>query len=65
MNGRLMMVTLDLSKLNPGGPAVEYFSAKVGVDAILKVAVASDFALRRVRRRPVSLAEEFYKMVEA
>ena len=45
-------------------PNSEPFAAKVGVAAILKVAAEHDFALRRVRRRPISLAEEFYKMVE-
>lgn len=64
-DGRLMMVTLDLGKLRQEGSAGELYTAKIGVNAILKVAVASDFALRRVRRRPVSLADEFYKMVEA
>ena len=55
-DGRLLLVTLDLAELGSGdaasGPDVEPFAA-------------SDFALRRVRRRPVSLADEFYKMVEA
>lgn len=71
VEGRLMMVTLNLAGLKPestvaaGRPkGSEPFAAKVGVEAILRVAVAQDFALRRVRRRPVSLAEEFYKMVE-
>ncbi len=68
LEGRLMMVTLNLAGLKPTSAVAdegpEPFAAKVGVEAILKVAVAHDFALRRVRRRPVSLAEEFYKMVE-
>jgi ABC-2 type transport system ATP-binding protein len=70
-DGRLMLVTLDLASLEgaPDPDAApedgELYSAKLGVDAILKVAVASNFSLRRVRRRPISLADEFYKMVEA
>ena len=71
-DGRLMLVTLDLAGLKQSGgveeattESGELYSAKLGVDAILKVAVESDFALRRLRRRPISLAEEFYKLVEA
>jgi hypothetical protein len=41
------------------------WSATAGVNAVLQVAVDTGFALRRLRRRPVSLAEEFYRMVEA
>jgi ABC-2 type transport system ATP-binding protein len=63
-DGRLMLVTLDLSQVvdasEEGG-----FKTAAGVKAILGVAVKTGFALRRVRRRPVSLAEEFYRMVEA
>ena len=33
--------------------------------AILAVALDNEYALRRLRRRPVTLAEEFYRMVEA
>jgi hypothetical protein len=29
------------------------------------VAAATGFGLRRLRRRPISLADEFYRMVEA
>ena len=71
IDGRLMLVTLDLSKIDQdvsvGAVPTEDepYAAARGVAAILKVAAASDFALRRVRRRPVSLADEFYKMVEA
>jgi len=68
-DGRLLLVTLDLAGLGSGdatsGPDGEPFAASVGVEAILRVAAASDFALRRLRRRPVSLADEFYEMVEA
>lgn len=65
-DGRLMMATLNLAELQsePSGSEETPFNAQMGVNAILKVAVANDFALRRVRRRPLSLAEEFYKMVE-
>lgn len=70
-DGRLLLVTLNLARIRPEGAAAaaagdpEPFSARLGVEAILRVAAAADFAPRRVRRRPVSLAEEFYKMVEA
>ena len=43
----------------------EGFDTAAGVNAILGVAAANDFALRRLRRRLVSLADEFYRMVEA
>ena len=49
----------------PGGRLGGGFDTAAGVNAILQVAAASDFALRRLRRRPVTLAEEFYRMVEA
>ena len=61
---RLLLVTLDLASL--GGTAdQETFTATTGVNAILRVAAENDYALRRLRRRPVTLAEEFYRMVEA
>ncbi|MCP4291895.1 MAG: ABC transporter ATP-binding protein [bacterium] len=66
---RLMFVKLNLetiqndqdASLNSDVP----FPAVDGVNAILSVASDCGYALRRVRRRPVSLADEFYKMVEA
>ena len=61
---RLMLVTLDLTTL-PAAREGTPLAPAMGVEAILRVAATSDFALRRVRRRPVTLAEEFYKMVEA
>jgi ABC-2 type transport system ATP-binding protein len=68
VDGRLLLVTLDLARLT-GQSAEEGdrdgFDTAAGVNAILGVAAAHDFALRRLRRRPVSLAEEFYRMVEA
>jgi ABC-2 type transport system ATP-binding protein len=67
VDGRLMLATLNLARIGapePDADSTEPFAAKVGVAAILKVAAEHDFALRRVRRRPISLAEEFYKMVE-
>jgi ABC-2 type transport system ATP-binding protein len=50
---------IDLDRLPPGeGPA----SAQA-VKAVLELAVASDFSLRRLRRRPVTLADEFHELV--
>lgn len=63
-DGRLLLVTLDLSRL-PGARQGAGFDTATGVTAILQVAAAREFALRRLRRRPVTLAEEFYRMVEA
>ncbi len=65
---RLLLVRLNMQKLS--GAASEPdgsipFPAAVGVKAILSVASEEGYALRRVRRRPISLADEFYKMVEA
>lgn len=66
MDRRLMLVTLDLATLSGGQASKEDgWAPSIGVNAILKVAAENDFALRRLRRRPVTLAEEFYKMVEA
>jgi len=66
-DGRLLLVTLNLDQLTT--PAEETgedgYSPTAGVDAILAVANGHDYALRRLRRRPVSLADEFYRMVEA
>jgi ABC-2 type transport system ATP-binding protein len=67
-DGRLHLVTLDLSQLPGEGirsDGKEGFDTAAGVNAILTVAAANDYALRRLRRRPVSLADEFYRMVEA
>jgi ABC-2 type transport system ATP-binding protein len=67
-DGRLHLVTLDLARLTgKSGEEVaeEGFDTAAGVNAILGVATANDYALRRLRRRPVSLADEFYRMVEA
>jgi len=64
---RLWLVRLDMQKLvgADAGDAEVPFPAAAGVSAILKVASDTGYSLRRVRRRPVSLADEFYKMVEA
>ncbi len=69
---RLLLVKLDMAKIPTGAqpePSGEDnsvpFPAAAGVRAILGVAAECGYALRRVRRRPVSLADEFYKMVEA
>jgi len=48
-----------------GGKSESGFDTAAGVKAILGVATDTDYALRRLRRRPVTLAEEFYRMVEA
>ncbi len=61
---RLLLVTLDLARVSDGAADGGYDTA-AGVKAILGVAIAHDYALRRLRRRPVTLAEEFYRMVEA
>ncbi len=69
---RLMLVKLNIKDLLEMSGSVELaadgsvpFPAAAGVKAILSVASDTEYALRRVRRRPVSLADEFYKMVEA
>ncbi len=62
---RLLLVTLDMRRLDGAGAADGAWDAAAGINAILGVAVAHEFALRRLRRRPVSLAEEFYRLVEA
>ncbi len=67
-DGRLHLVTLDLARLtgkSEAEVAEQGFDTAAGVNAILGVATANDYALRRLRRRPVSLADEFYRMVEA
>ncbi len=61
---RLMLVTLDLTTVS-GAESDSGFDTAAGVKAILGVATNTDYALRRLRRRPVTLAEEFYRMVEA
>ncbi len=61
---RLWLVTLDLAVIS-GAEVAEGFDATAGTHAILQVAAAKGFALRRLRRRPVTLAEEFYRLVEA
>ncbi len=62
---RLMLVTLDMRRIAGEAGEGGAWSATAGVNAVLQVAVDTGFALRRLRRRPVSLAEEFYRMVEA
>ncbi len=66
-DNRLFLVTLDLARLEGGAsaPGTDGYDTAAGVNAILAVAAANDYALRRLRRRPVSLADEFYSMVEA
>ena len=41
------------------------YDTAAGVKAILGVAARHGYATRRLRRRPITLAEEFYRMVEA
>jgi ABC-2 type transport system ATP-binding protein len=65
VENRLLLVTLDLAMLELATAADGSFDTGAGVKAILGVAAAHDYALRRLRRRPVTLAEEFYRMVEA
>ena len=61
-----MLVTLDLTRLDGAASAGPRDSTPPpGVNAILERGRGHDYALRRLRRRPVSLAEEFYDMVEA
>ena len=62
-DNRLLLVTLDMTRLPRNG--TETVATADGVAAILNVAHNCDFALRRLRRRPISLADEFYRMVEA
>jgi ABC-2 type transport system ATP-binding protein len=63
-DNRLLLVTLDLTRI-AGAADGDGFDTAAGVRAILDVARRRDFALRRLRRRPVTLADEFYRMVEA
>jgi ABC-2 type transport system ATP-binding protein len=62
---RLLLVTLDMARVAGAPDASGAWDAAAGVNAILGVAAARGYALRRLRRRPVSLAEEFYHLVEA
>ncbi len=66
-DNRLWLVTLDLTRIMPNDPSAagQGIDTTVGTGAILKVAAKADFALRRLRRRPITLADEFYRMVEA
>jgi len=52
-DGRLYLVTLDLED-----------ATTAGAQQILAVAAANSYALRRLRRRPISLADEFYALVD-
>ena len=62
---RLWLVTLDLDRLgHPEKDEQGGYRAEVGTGAILEIAAETGFALRRLRRRPVTLAEEFYHLVE-
>jgi ABC-2 type transport system ATP-binding protein len=61
----LILVTLDLTRIEGAASADEGYDTAAGVKAILGVAAETGYATRRLRRRPVTLAEEFYRMVEA
>ncbi|HPF71784.1 MAG TPA: ABC transporter ATP-binding protein [Candidatus Krumholzibacteria bacterium] len=61
---RLLLVTLDMRRIAGEAGEGGAWQAAAGVNAVLGVALQTGFALRRLRRRPVSLAEEFYSMVE-
>ena len=58
-DGMHFTAVIDLDRLPAGeGPA----SARA-VRAVLELAVASEFSLRRLRRRPITLADEFHDLV--
>lgn len=61
---RLLLIKLDMKQIMESRDEGLGFPAAAGVKAILTVAAQTGYALRRVRRRPVSLADEFYQMVE-
>lgn len=61
----LLLVTLDMTRIEGAASSDEGYDTAAGVKAILGVAAECDYATRRLRRRPVTLAEEFYRMVEA
>ena len=62
---RLLLVTLDLNRVEGAAAGEGQWDPAAGVNAILQTAAEADYALRRLRRRPVSLADEFYDLVEA
>ncbi len=76
-DGRLILVTMEFEPADltrSGADAAEGDAAddgattidatSLGVRRILQVADEHEFSLRRLRRRPVSLADEFYELVQ-
>jgi ABC-2 type transport system ATP-binding protein len=59
-DGRLILVTLDLGEGDGDGDP----SPAVGVRRLVSAAAECDYAPRRLRPRPVSLADEFYRLLE-
>ena len=58
-DGHHFTAVIDLNKLSGAdGP-----TSAQAVRAVLELAVASEFSLRRLRRRPVTLADEFHDLV--
>ena len=58
-DGRHITAVIDLDTLPPGEGA----ATGRAVRAVLELAHAHDYAPRRLRRRPVTLADEFYRLV--
>ena len=63
-DGRQFLVTLNLAGREGGDSSPDESAAAVGVRLIAGAAVTSGYAPRRLRPRPVTLADEFYKLVE-
>ncbi len=60
-DGRQLTALIDLDTLPPGDlPAVAR-----ALQAVLELAAAADYAPRRLRRRPVTLADEFRSLIDA
>ena len=63
-DGRYLLVTLDMTRLSGPGSDSDWDQG-AGVAAILQVAADRGFALRRLRRQPITLTDEFHRLVEA
>jgi len=59
-DGRLLTALIDMDKL-PAGAGTTTARA---VRAVLELAAACDYAPRRLRRRPLTLADEFHALVD-
>jgi ABC-2 type transport system ATP-binding protein len=59
-DGRLLTALIDMDAL-PAGTGTTTARA---VRAVLELAAACDYALRRLRRRPLTLADEFHALVD-